>query len=208
MIRLEISRSPSRSSSRYSPPPALAIVASDARSSDEWIGGSRGDVSFGLRCGSGNEVRRPSCRRRPRRPGRRWCARSSATRATSPLHAWPSVTSTNALAFGDLPYSSLSFSISRMPHAMPSSMLVSQRGVVLEAERRLLREVIEEEEEGVRILASAAPAARRCARTAPSPCGRPSTRATRRGRAGTASTAASDRRRRPACASTPSRPAG
>ena len=41
MIRFEISRSPSRSSSRYSPPPALAIIVSDARSSDERIGGSR-----------------------------------------------------------------------------------------------------------------------------------------------------------------------
>ena len=55
---------------------------------------------------------------------------------------------------------------------------------------------------------SAAPAARRCARTAPSRCGRPSTPAIRRARAGTASTAASGRRPRPACASTPSRPAG
>ena len=53
MIRLAISRSPSRSSSRYSPPPAVAIVASDARSSDEWIGGSLGEVSFGFRGGSG-----------------------------------------------------------------------------------------------------------------------------------------------------------
>ena len=42
-------------------------------------------------------------------------ARGAATRATSPLHAWPSDTSTNAFAFGDLPYSSSSFSIE--PHA-------------------------------------------------------------------------------------------
>ena len=74
----------------------------------------------------------------------------------------------------------LSFSISRMPQAMPSSMLVSQ---VVSSSRRngdSCVEVIEEEEEGVRILASAGPAAWRCARTAPSRCGRPSTPATRR----------------------------
>ena len=48
-----------------------------------------------------------------------------SARATSPLQAWPSVTSTNVFAFGDLPYSSVSRSMSRMPHAMPSSMFVS-----------------------------------------------------------------------------------
>ena len=59
-------------------------------------------------------------------------------------------------------------------------MLVSQ---VVSSSRRngdSCVEVIEEEEVRVRILASAAPAARRCARTAPSRCGRPSTPATRR----------------------------
>ena len=109
----------------YSPPPALAISISDPRSSAARIGGSRGEVSFGLRSGSG--MKAPTVVPTPTtKTGTSLVRAVLSARATSPLQAWPSVTSTNAFAFGDLPYSSVSFSISRMPHAMPSSMLVSQ----------------------------------------------------------------------------------
>src|SRR5947207_15921211 len=100
MMRLAISRSPSRSSSRYSPPPALAIFESDERSSDERSGGSLGDVSFGLRSGSGMNA--PTVVPTPTtQTGTSLVRASLSDRATSPLHDWPEVMRTNVLPFAD-----------------------------------------------------------------------------------------------------------
>ena len=81
------------------------------------------------------------------------CARASCIAvATVPLHAWPSEITRNALGLPLLPNTSSSFSTSRSPQRMPFLDVGVPRRRVLEAERRAIAEVIDEEEQRVGIL--------------------------------------------------------
>ena len=149
-MRNATTRSGSSPISKYSPPPATASCTSELRSSTErTTGGGRSAVGPerlgdhpAHRGADADDVHRDAAAAAP----------PAATSATLPLHAWPSEMTTNAFGLPLLPNSSSSFSTSRRPQRMPFLDVGVPGRRVLERERRLLAQVIDEEEQRVRIL--------------------------------------------------------
>ena len=143
-------RSGSSPISKYSPPPATAICSSDSRSSTERIIGG-GRVPSG-RSGSGiipptvradaDDVDRDVAMR----------ARSAAPSRHRAAPRLPVGDDEERLRIAALAEQLSSFSTRCRPQRMPSSMLVSHVVRFSSAERRVVAEVIDEEEERVRIL--------------------------------------------------------